>query len=261
MVAEREIFCRQSVSVKYLSAEKSTNIEAEFFDVSSAAVAVDTPGITTTTPPRSQICCASESEISIEICRSESARSCSTSGHITTVFESPSSKFVPSICSGSHSDIGPRCSNEDEHIRIDDLSAHLGSLYKWSQPSAFYAVFDGHGGSDAAAYVKNNAMKFFFEDAILPQTSDNDEKFLQDLVRAHRKAFSLIDLALADEQNSVDSYCGTTAITALVLGRHLLISNVGDCRAVLCRKGVAVQLSHDHRPSCQLERRRVEDLG
>ncbi|CAI9779715.1 unnamed protein product [Fraxinus pennsylvanica] len=234
MVAEPEILSPQSVSVQYFSAKKSTDIEAEFFDVSSAAVAAAPTGITTT-PHKSQIFVASESEISIEICRSESARSCSTSGQITTVFESPSSKFVPSICSGS--------------------------LYKWSQPSAFYAVFDGHGGSDAAAYVKNNAMKFFFEDASLPQTSDNDEKFLQDLERAQRNAFSLIDLALADEQNGVDSYCGTTAITALVLGRHLLIANVGDCRAVLCRKGVAVQLSQDHRPSCQLERQRVENLG
>ncbi|KAL2464228.1 putative protein phosphatase 2C 13 [Forsythia ovata] len=258
MVAETDILCPQSVSVQYFSAKKSTKIEAEFFDVSSAAVS---PTGITTTPPKSQIFCASESEISIDICRSESARSCSTSTQTTTVFETPCSKFVPSICSGSHTDNGPRCSNEDEHIRIDDLSAHLGSLYRWSQPSAFYAVFDGHGGLDAAAYVKNNAMKFFFEEANLPQTYDNDEKFLLDLERAHREAFLLIDLALADEQSSVDSYCGTTAITALVLGKHLLIANVGDCRAVLCRKGVAVQLSEDHRPSCQLERQRVEDLG
>ncbi|CAI9765802.1 unnamed protein product [Fraxinus pennsylvanica] len=260
MVAETEILCSQSVSVQYYSAKMPTKIETEFFDVSSAAVAVSPTDITTTSP-RSQIFRASDTEISIEICRSESARCCSTSTQSTTALETPSSRFVPSICSGSHSDIGPRRYNEDEHIRIDDLSVHLGSLYRWSQPSSFYAVFDGHGGSDAAAYVKNNAMKFFFEDANLPQTSDDDEKFFQDLERAHRKAFSSIDLALADEQSSVDSYCGTTALTALVLGRYLLIANVGDCRAVLCRKGVAVQLSHDHRSSCLLERERVENLG
>lgn len=149
---------------------------------------------------------------------------------------------------------------DDEHITIDDLSAHLGSLFKCSIPSAFYAVFDGHGGPDAAAYIKRNAMRLFFEDADLPQTTDIDSVFLDELERSHRKAFLLADLALADE-HSVRRSCGTTALTALLLGRHLLVANAGDCRAVLCRKGVAVDLSQDHRPAYLPERKRVEELG
>lgn len=187
------------------------------------------------------------------------ALSCSTSTQTITVSETLTKKFAPRIRSGSHSDIGPRSSNEDEHIRIDDLCTHLGSLYSWSEPSSFYAVFDGHGGRDAAAYMKNNAMKIFFEDAELPQTSD-DEKFLQSLEISHRRSYLQADRALADEV-SIDSYCGTTALTALVLGNNLLVANAGDCRAVLCRKGDAIQLSQDHRPSCEVERKRIEDLG
>jgi len=49
-------------------------------------------------------------------------------------------QFVPSIRSGSFADIGPRRFMEDEHIRIDDLSGHLGSLLMVSAPSAFYGV-------------------------------------------------------------------------------------------------------------------------
>jgi hypothetical protein len=49
-------------------------------------------------------------------------------------------QFVPSIRSGSFADIGPRRYMEDEHIRIDDLSGHLGSLLMFSAPSAFYGV-------------------------------------------------------------------------------------------------------------------------
>jgi protein phosphatase PTC2/3 len=49
-------------------------------------------------------------------------------------------QFVPDIRSGSFSDIGPRRYMEDEHIRIDDLSAHLGSLLACPLPSAFYGV-------------------------------------------------------------------------------------------------------------------------
>ncbi|KAM7484931.1 hypothetical protein LguiA_000940 [Lonicera macranthoides] len=193
--------------------------------------------------------------LSIEISSSESVLRCSS-----TVIESSPKKFVPSIRSGSHTDTGPRKSNEDEHIRIDDLPAHLGSLYRWSLPSSFYAVFDGHGGSGAATYIKNNATRLFFEEADLPKASDIDDAFMQDLQNSHRKAFLLADQALADDI-SVDQSCGTTALTALVLGKHLMVANAGDCRAVLCRKGVAVQMSQDHRPSYLSEQKRVEDLG
>lgn len=188
------------------------------------------------------------------------ALSCSTSLQISRACETLNRKFLPKIRSGSHTDIGPRSSNEDEHISIDDLCTHLGSLYRWSEPSSFYAVFDGHGGSSAAAFMKNNTLRIFFEDAELPQTSDIDETFVQALESSHRRSYLQADQALADEL-SVDSYCGTTALTVLVLGRNLLVANAGDCRAVLCRKGDAVQLSQDHRPSCQVERKRVEDLG
>ncbi|GFZ21646.1 protein phosphatase 2C family protein [Actinidia rufa] len=142
-------------------------------------------------------------------------------------------------------------------IYLHTWAIYLGALL----PGAFYGVFDGHGGSNAAAvYVKDNAMKLFFEDANLPQTSDVDDNFLEKLENRHRKAFLLADQALAGEC-SVPASCGTTALTALVLGGHLIVANAGDCRAVLCRKGVAIQISQDHRPSSSLERQRVEEVG
>ncbi|XP_019431168.1 PREDICTED: probable protein phosphatase 2C 2 isoform X2 [Lupinus angustifolius] len=177
-----------------------------------------------------------------------------------SIMETPATMFIPNVRSGSYAEIGPRVSMEDEHIRIDDLASHLGFVFQCPIQSAFYAVFDGHGGPDAAAFVKRNAMKLFFEDANMLQSYDTDAFFLRKLEESHRRAFLRADYALADEQ-SVNSSCGTTALTALVLGRHLLIANAGDCRAVLCRRGTAVQLSHDHRPSYLPERRRVEELG
>ncbi|KAL7210673.1 hypothetical protein ACSBR1_032101 [Camellia fascicularis] len=240
MVADTGVLLRQhSVSVLDLDVQN-------FLDVSSA-----------TPPPKPP----SES-VSVEISCVESVASCKNGIRTTVIESSSASKFVPSIRSGSHTDIGCRKINEDEHICIDDLSAHLGYLFGCRLSSAFYAVFDGHGGSNAAAvFVKENAMKLFFEDANLPQTSEIDDLFLEQLESCHRKAFLLADQALAGECSSVPVYCGTTAITALILGRHLMVANAGDCRAVLCRKGVAVQMSHDHRPSYPPERKRVEELG
>uniref|UniRef100_A0A5B6YHY0 protein-serine/threonine phosphatase n=1 Tax=Davidia involucrata TaxID=16924 RepID=A0A5B6YHY0_DAVIN len=179
---------------------------------------------------------------------------------LDTGLESAVVEFVPSIRSGSFADIGPRRYMEDEHIRIDDLSAHFGSLFRFPEPSAFYGVFDGHGGPEAAAYVRKNANRLFFEDAKFPQTSEVDDTFLEEVENSLRKAFLMADLALADD-GSVSSSSGTTALTALILGRLLMVANAGDCRAVLCRKGKAIDMSQDHRPKYASERRRVEELG
>lgn len=40
---------------------------------------------------------------------------------------------------------------------------------------------------------------------------------------------------------------GSTAVVAVVTPRKVVVSNCGDSRAVLCRNGVAVPLSTDHK--------------
>ncbi|KAJ1403042.1 hypothetical protein SESBI_27649 [Sesbania bispinosa] len=235
MVAEAEIICQQSIpmlDVKYhLCVAQEHNVKAEVSPTSPS--------------PSVQIF--------------GQAVSCSEIIQ-DSIMEIPTTKFIPNVRSGSYAEIGPRGSMDDEHIRIDDLAEHLGFVFKYPIPSAFYAVFDGHGGPDAAAFVKRNAMRLFFEDSSMLQSYDTDAFFLKKLEDSHRRAFLRADLALADEE-SVSSSCGTTALTALVLGSHLLVANAGDCRAVLCRRGAAVEISQDHRPSYLPERRRVEELG
>jgi serine/threonine protein phosphatase PrpC len=43
--------------------------------------------------------------------------------------------------------------------------------------------------------------------------------------------------------------------------KTLIIANAGDSRSVLCRGGVAVPLSYDHKPENEEERRRIEHAG
>ncbi|KAG6644906.1 probable protein phosphatase 2C 2 isoform X1 [Carya illinoinensis] len=179
---------------------------------------------------------------------------------LVATLESSTLPFMPTTRSGSFADIGPRRYMEDEHIRIDDLSSHLVSVLKFPEQSAFYGVFDGHGGPEAAAYIRKNVIRLFFEDVDFPQASEVDEVFLEEVENSLRKAFLLADLALADDCG-VSSSSGTTALTALIFGRILLVANAGDCRAVLSRKGVAIDMSKDHRPIYPSERRRVEELG
>ncbi|KAF2530376.1 hypothetical protein F2Q70_00031682 [Brassica cretica] len=41
---------------------------------------------------------------------------------------------------------------------------------------------------------------------------------------------------------------GTLALAALIFGRHLMVANAADGRAVLCRNGEAIDMSRDHKP-------------
>ncbi|XAR61458.1 Phosphoprotein phosphatase [Bertholletia excelsa] len=240
MVAEAQVVVKQSIPILDVKS-RCSNLQE---------VAIVSP----LSPPSCDLICAPQS-VNTDLSRSElDIRS------PENTIEPAMVQFVPSIRSGSFTDIGPRKYMEDEHIRIDDLSAHMGSLFRFPKPSAFYGVFDGHGGSEAAAYVRKNAVRIFFEDAKFPQTSKVDDAFLVDVENCLRKAFLLADLALADEC-SVSSSSGTTALTALILGRLLMVANAGDCRAVLCRKGEAIDMSQDHRPNYALEKLRVEQVG
>ena len=42
-------------------------------------------------------------------------------------------------------------------------------------------------------------------------------------------------------------HVGSTAVVAVVGPRHIVVSNCGDSRAVLCRGGAAIPLSSDHK--------------
>jgi protein phosphatase 2C family protein 2/3 len=54
---------------------------------------------------------------------------------------------------------------------------------------------------------------------------------------------------------------GTTAITAYIQADLLVVANIGDSRAVLCRSGRALDASIDHKPGRKEERERIEALG
>ncbi|XP_002982174.2 probable protein phosphatase 2C 57 [Selaginella moellendorffii] len=161
-------------------------------------------------------------------------------------------EFLPFIRSGGWADIGLRNHMEDAHVRIDDLVKHLGELVIGESTGSFYGVFDGHLGKDAAQFVRENLLKFIVEDTAFPAA----------LEEAVKRAFLRTDRAFAQAcQIDSELASGTTALTVLIFGRTLLVANVGDCRAVLCRRGRAVPMSRDHKPSCVEEKSRIESLG
>lgn len=74
--------------------------------------------------------------------------------------------------------------------------------------------------------------------------------------------------AQADQQQEASSSepasaanVGCTAVCILLWDTGVICANAGDSRAVLCRNGRAVELSHDHKPNDDPERRRIEAAG
>ncbi|GFY84095.1 protein phosphatase 2C family protein [Actinidia rufa] len=54
---------------------------------------------------------------------------------------------------------------------------------------------------------------------------------------------------------------GSTASTAVLIGNHLYVANVGDSRTVISKAGTAIPLSEDHKPNRSDERKRIEHAG
>jgi protein phosphatase 1L len=54
---------------------------------------------------------------------------------------------------------------------------------------------------------------------------------------------------------------GSTALTAVITQKNIIVANTGDSRAVLCTDGNAIALSVDHKPNRADEYERITALG
>lgn len=83
--------------------------------------------------------------------------------------------------------------------------------------------------------------------------------FWVDTESAIRRAYRSTDNDILDQSSHLGKG-GSTAVTAILINGHkLVVANVGDSRAVICKKGVAEQLSVDHEPS--KEKQIIESKG
>ncbi|KAA8546495.1 hypothetical protein F0562_002766 [Nyssa sinensis] len=138
---------------------------------------------------------------------------------------------------------GKRASMEDFYeTRISEVDGQM---------VAFFGVFDGHGGSRTAEYLKDNLFK----------NLSSHPDFIKDTKSAIVEAFRQTDAEYLNEEKGLQKHAGSTASTAVLLGDRLLVANVGDSRVVACRAGSAVPLSIDHKPDRSDERQRIEQAG
>ncbi|XP_035494035.1 protein phosphatase 1K, mitochondrial [Scophthalmus maximus] len=146
---------------------------------------------------------------------------------------------------GCTSLIGQRKENEDR-FQVSQMNDNI----------LYFAVFDGHGGPEAADFCEKY-MEKFIKDLLVEESN---------LELVISKAFLEVDKALMKHLHFSPSVpainAGTTATVALLRdGVELVVGSVGDSRAMLCRKGKALKLTVDHTPERKDEKERIKRSG
>lgn len=148
---------------------------------------------------------------------------------------------------GKWSNIGLRVAMEDADCVIQDLNI-------FDQPVAFYGVFDGHGGNSCSEFLKANLHEYV-------QKALKGNNNVQEWRNLIIQVFNECDLAYNKSNPEMSKVMGATALVVMVTGRNIVVANTGDSRAVMSRRGEALQLSNDHKPDLPSEKARIEEAG
>lgn len=127
--------------------------------------------------------------------------------------------------------------------------AHIAQLnIEGDKKRAFFAVFDGHQSDEASRYCSSN----FFDEFQRTSTALNG-----DYESGFVDTFRSMDAVICKKYH----FSGTTANCIYLHDKKLYCANIGDCRSVLFRNGVAIPLSEDHKPTHPTEEQRIENAG
>lgn len=147
---------------------------------------------------------------------------------------------------------------------------------------ALFGVFDGHGGAKVSAFVAEKLPQGLVDAALQGNTSENsalaqrvlevalpalDEELLRD---GDGEEATLPGSGILSDVRNAYGLMGSTAVVAMLecdgtpaYGQptRVVVANLGDSRAALCRGGVAVELTEDHKPDHPVETARIEAAG
>jgi len=125
---------------------------------------------------------------------------------------------------------------------------------------SLFAVFDGHGGKQAAIYSAANILATLRAQPAYKAYVGSGATDPALLKTALTTAFFAVDAALRlcpEVEGDAGDHSGCTAVVAMVTPTHFLVSNAGDSRSILISGGKAVAMSDDHKPDNEGEKARI----
>ncbi|XP_029925128.1 protein phosphatase 1D-like [Myripristis murdjan] len=134
---------------------------------------------------------------------------------------------------------------------------------------AFFAVFDGHGGREAAHFARDHLWD------LLKRQRGFWSKDHSEVCAALRKGFIACHHAMWKKLpewpktlTGLPSTSGTTASVIVIRGNHMYVAHVGDSAVVIGVKDNdsditlrALEITQDHKPELPKEKERIERLG
>ncbi|OIT03009.1 PREDICTED: probable protein phosphatase 2C 25 [Nicotiana attenuata] len=141
------------------------------------------------------------------------------------------------------------CKRGKKRGEMEDRYSAIVDESKDGSKQAFFGVFDGHGGAKAAEFAAKKLGRNIINEVALRSEDGLEE--------AVKEGYLTTDTDFLKLNTNGGSCC----VTALIQNGQLIVSNAGDCRAVMSRGGVAEALTVDHRPSRQDEMERIQSLG
>mmetsp|Transcript_7551 Transcript_7551/g.13937 ORF Transcript_7551/g.13937 Transcript_7551/m.13937 type:complete len:439 (+) Transcript_7551:47-1363(+) len=164
--------------------------------------------------------------------------------------------------------IGDRKSQEDRFTVVPQLEPSNDGM-----PCAFFGVFDGTVGDFASESVKDLVIPKLFESPSwqalrqLPPARWGDQDSLVE--GALREMYRSVDESLLERcSQSTQHYSTCTSVTLIVVGDMLAVGHLGDSRLIVGREVpgdaavlIGEQMTVDHKPDQDSERRRIEQCG
>ena len=134
---------------------------------------------------------------------------------------------------------------------------------------AFFGIFDGHGGREAAQFAKDNLMEYITKNSKF--WADDDDTVL----RAIREGFMETQKAMWKDlpnwrktASGLPSTAGTTASICFIKRGKLFIGHVGDSGIILGERDPmnttrwrSRRLTQDHKPESEAELSRIREAG
>ncbi|KAG8227023.1 hypothetical protein J437_LFUL006643 [Ladona fulva] len=151
-------------------------------------------------------------------------------------------------CQNKWLKVGSSCM-QGWRINMEDSHTHILSLPD-DPGTAFFGVYDGHGGARVAQHAGKNLHKF---------VSKRPEYRAGNIEEAIRQGFLEIDQSM--QETFRDELAGSTAVVVIIKDNKLYCGNVGDSRAIASIGGKVEVLSLDHKPSNDIEMRRIQAAG
>ncbi len=120
-------------------------------------------------------------------------------------------------------------------------------------------MFDGHGGSKCAEFLRDNFHKIVLDDENFMKSPD------EFILSGFNKAEEIIINTNMEQFNikkEIDK-SGSCANVAFIINDILYIANLGDSRTVLCHQNITKisQVTTDHKPNLSKEEKRIHNYG